>query len=73
MSPASMLKGVDSRIDDASLDRRGLGELDSSQEGHEDSDERGHSNLKRTSARRVAAPYVRRSWDPKEWTEGHLG
>ena len=40
MSAASMLKSVDSRIDEASLDRRSLGELDSSQEGPQDSEER---------------------------------
>ena len=43
MSAASMLKGVDSRIDEASLDRRSLGELDSSQEGQQDSEERVHA------------------------------
>ena len=42
MSAASMLKSVDSRIDEASLDRRSLGELDSSQEGKQDNEERVH-------------------------------
>ena len=43
MAAASMLKGVDSRIDEASLDRRSLGELDSSQEGQQDSEGRVHA------------------------------
>ena len=43
MSATGMLKSVDSRIDEASLDRRSLGELDSSQEGQQDSEERVHA------------------------------
>ena len=43
MSATSMLKGVDSRIDDASLDSRGLGELDCSHKGQQYSDKRGNT------------------------------
>ena len=46
VAAASMLKGVDSRIDEASLDRRSLGELDSSQEGKQDSEGRVHTKPK---------------------------
>ena len=40
MSATSMLKSVDSRIDESSFDRRSFGELDSSQEGQQDSEDR---------------------------------
>ena len=43
MSATSMLKGVDSRIDDSSLDRRSLGELNCSHEWQQDSDERANT------------------------------
>jgi hypothetical protein len=43
MSATSMLKGVDFRIDESCLDRRSLGELDGSQEGQQDSEERVHA------------------------------
>ena len=45
MSATSMLKGVDSRIDESSLDRRSLGELDSGQEGQQDSHESANTKL----------------------------
>jgi hypothetical protein len=45
MSAASMLKGVDSRIDEASLDGRGLGELDCSHERQQYSHESANTKL----------------------------
>ena len=43
MSATSMLKGVDSRIDESSLDRRSLGELNCSHEWQQYSDERANT------------------------------
>ena len=43
MSATSMLKGVDARIDESSLDRRSLGELNCSHEWQQYSDERANT------------------------------